>query len=73
MESKTDVSVSRSPHVAQAASTSQQGEDKWSTMKRGKDKGKMQTSGKPPDNPFCDNGFDALEILNDLLELQNPG
>ncbi|CAI8586963.1 unnamed protein product [Vicia faba] len=48
-------------------------EGKWSVAKRGKDKGKMQSNDVPPAKIFRDNGFDALEILDDLLELQNLG
>ena len=59
------------PEAKVAESSHQQMDVNWSAVKRGKDLGNYVKT--PPVNLLSDNGFDALGILNDLLELQNPG
>ncbi|CAK8535762.1 unnamed protein product [Lathyrus sativus] len=50
------------------------GVEKWTeVIKSGKDRGKKPINDSSVGSVSCDNGFDALEILKDLIESQNTG
>ncbi|RZB52267.1 hypothetical protein D0Y65_048636 [Glycine soja] len=48
--------------------------EKWiEVIRSGRERGKKKVNDSSTGSVLCDNGFDALEILKDLIEFQNTG
>lgn len=48
--------------------------EKWiEVIRSGRERGKKKVNDSSAGSVLCDNGFDALEILKDLIEFQNTG